>query len=102
VKPVLWIAGFLAWFDRGIIDSILHGCAAICRGLSAIVDALFDQTVVDGTVNTFAAGTWNFGLWLRRLQTGNLRQYVMFIVVGTVLLFVAVTFVQGYLLPPPT
>jgi NADH:ubiquinone oxidoreductase subunit 5 (subunit L)/multisubunit Na+/H+ antiporter MnhA subunit len=102
VKPVLWISGFLAWFDRGIIDSILHGCAAICRGFSAIVDALFDQTVVDGTVNTFAAGTWNFGLWLRRLQTGNLRQYVMFIVVGTVLLFVAITLVQNYVVPPPT
>jgi NADH:ubiquinone oxidoreductase subunit 5 (subunit L)/multisubunit Na+/H+ antiporter MnhA subunit len=99
VKPVLWFSGFLAWFDRGIIDSILHGCAAICRGFSAIVDALFDQTVVDGTVNTFASGTWNFGLWLRRLQTGNLRQYVMFIVVGTVILFVAITFVQSYLTP---
>jgi proton-translocating NADH-quinone oxidoreductase chain L len=99
VKPVLWFSGFLAWFDRGIIDSILHGCAAICRGFSAVVDALFDQTLVDGTVNTFAAGTWNFGLWLRRLQTGNLRQYVMFIVVGTVLLFVAITFVQSYLTP---
>lgn len=102
VKPVLWFSGFLAWFDRGIIDSILHGCAAICRGFSVVVDALFDQTVVDGTFNTFAAGTWNFGLWLRKLQTGNLRQYVMFIVVGTVLLFVAITFVQGYLSPPPS
>ena len=102
VKPVLWIAGFLAWFDRGIIDSILHGCAAICRGFSMVVDTLFDQTVVDGTVNTFAAGTWNFGVWLRRLQTGNLRQYVMFIVVGTVMLFIAITLVQNYFVPPPT
>jgi NADH-quinone oxidoreductase subunit L len=102
VRPVLWISGFLSWFDRGIIDSILHGSAAICRGFSAIVDALFDQTVVDGTVNTFAAGTWNFGLWLRRLQTGNLRQYVMFIVVGTVMLFIAITLVQNYFVPPPT
>ncbi len=99
VKPVLWISGFLAWFDRGIIDAILHGAAAICRGLSKVVDFLFDQTVVDGTVNTFASGTWGLGLWLRRLQTGNLRQYVMFIVVGTVLLFVAITFLQSYLTP---
>jgi NADH:ubiquinone oxidoreductase subunit 5 (subunit L)/multisubunit Na+/H+ antiporter MnhA subunit len=99
VKPVMWIAGLAAWFDRGVIDSILHGAAAICRGFSKVVDALFDQTLVDGTVNTFASGTWNFGLWLRRLQTGNLRQYVMFIVVGTVLLFVAITFVQSYLTP---
>jgi proton-translocating NADH-quinone oxidoreductase chain L len=99
VKPVLWISRFLAWFDRGIIDSILHGAAAICKACSKVVDALFDQTMVDGTVNTFASGTWGFGLWLRKLQTGNLRQYVMFIVVGTVLLFVAITFVQSYLTP---
>lgn len=99
VKPVMWIAGLASWIDRSVIDSILHGAAAICRGLSKVVDALFDQTLVDGTVNTFASGTWNFGLWLRRLQTGNLRQYVMFIVVGTVLLFVAITFVQSYLTP---
>ena len=99
VQPMHWVSGFLAWFDRGIIDSILHGAAAICRGLSKVVDFLFDQTVVDGTVNTFASGTWGFGLWLRRLQTGNLRQYVMFIVVGTVLLFVAITFLQNYLTP---
>jgi NADH:ubiquinone oxidoreductase subunit 5 (subunit L)/multisubunit Na+/H+ antiporter MnhA subunit len=99
VKPVMWIAGLAAWFDRGVIDSIVHGAAAIARGFSKVIDALFDQTLVDGTVNTFASGTWNFGLWLRRLQTGNLRQYVMFIVVGTVLLFVAITFVQSYLTP---
>jgi len=99
VKPVLWLGSFAAWFDRGVIDSILHGAAAICRGLSKVVDFLFDQTVVDGTVNTFASGTWGLGLWLRRLQTGNLRQYVMFIVVGTVLLFVAITFLQSYLTP---
>jgi hypothetical protein len=53
--------------------------------------------MVDGTFNTLGRSTWDLGLWLRRVQTGSLRQYVMFIVVGTVLLFVAITFVQGYL-----
>jgi hypothetical protein len=63
------------------------------------VDRRIGGVVRPCTVNTFASGTWNFGLWLRKLQTGNLRQYVMFIVVGTVLLFVAITFVQSYLTP---
>jgi proton-translocating NADH-quinone oxidoreductase chain L len=97
VKPTLILSGWMAKCDLKIIDSILHGAAALCRGGSQVVDRLFDQTMVDGSVNTFARGTWNFGLWLRKLQTGSLRQYVMFIVVGTVLLFVAITFVQGYL-----
>jgi hypothetical protein len=55
---------------------------------------LFDQTFVDGTVNTFANWTWDFGLLLRRLQTGSVRQYVLFIVAGTLVLFVAVSTVQ--------
>lgn len=97
VKPTLIVSGWMAKCDLKIIDSILHGAAALCRGGSRVVDVLFDRTIVDGSVNTFARGTWDFGLWLRKLQTGSLRQYVMFIVVGTVLLFVAITFVQGYL-----
>jgi hypothetical protein len=47
-------------------------------------------------VNTFASWTWDFGLLLRRLQTGNLRQYVLFIVMGTwfmCLAYFAVSFV---------
>ena len=37
---------------------------------------------------TFADRTWDLGLSLRSMQTGRLRQYVMFIVVGTIVLFV--------------
>jgi NADH-quinone oxidoreductase subunit L len=97
VRPTMALSGWIARFDLGVIDAILHGAAAICRAGSQVVDVLFDRTMVDGSVNTFARGTWDLGLWLRRLQTGSLRQYVMFIVVGTVLLFVTITFVQGYL-----
>lgn len=99
VAPGMLLAGWIAKFDLKVIDSILHGAAAMCRGGSQVVDILFDRTMVDGSVNSFARGTWDFGLWLRRLQTGNLRQYVMFVVVGTVLLFVAISVVQNYMIP---
>ena len=39
-------------------------------------------------MNATANATWNAGLELKKLQTGRLRQYVMFIAVGTVALFV--------------
>jgi hypothetical protein len=39
-------------------------------------------------VNATASATWTLGNELKRLQTGSLRQYVTFIVVGTVALFV--------------
>ena len=99
VVPCMWLAKLISSFDLGVIDSIIHGAAATCKGCSKVVDAVFDRTMVDGTVNGFAQGTWNFGVWLRKLQTGSLRQYIMFIVLGTVLLFVAATFVQSYLAP---
>ncbi len=99
VAPGLMLSRLIAKFDLSIIDSILHGLAAMCKAGSRVVDVLFDRTVVDGLVNTFARGTWSLGLALRKFQSGSLRQYVMLIVVGTVLLFVTISFVQGYLTP---
>ena len=98
VVPTMMLSKWIAWFDRNIIDSILHGAAAICKGGSRVIDVLFDQTIVDGSVNSFARGTWDFGVWLRRLQTGSLRQYVMFIVLCTVALFLAIGVAQKYLI----
>ena len=46
-----------------------------------------DRFIIDNGVDTVAAKTWDLGLALRTVQTGRLRQYVMFIVVGTVVLF---------------
>lgn len=95
VFPTKFLAKWISKFDLGIIDSIIHGLAAITKGGSKVVDAVLDRTLVDGSVNTFARGTWDTGLWLRKIQTGSLRQYVMFIAVGTILLFVAISFVQN-------
>jgi len=95
VKPALFKARAVSWFDLTIIDSIVHSFAALAKGGAKVVDAVFDRTLVDGTVNTFASGTWDTGLWLRKIQTGSIRQYVMFIAVGTILLFVAISFVQN-------
>ncbi|MEQ8835442.1 MAG: hypothetical protein RID07_01410, partial [Lacipirellulaceae bacterium] len=83
---------FASSFDRGVIDSILHGAASAAKGGSQVVDAVFDKTVVDGSVNAFARGTWDFGLLLKKLQTGSLRQYILFIVVGAMVLFVSAFF----------
>ena len=86
VKPAHGVAMLASANDRGIIDSILHLVAWASRQLAA-VDAWVDRVVVDGVVNTLASVTWSSGLRLRDLQTGRLRQYVMFIVVGTVAIF---------------
>lgn len=86
VKPVLGIAAFVSAIDRGLIDKFIDGLAWSARQLAGI-DAWMDRILVDGLVNATANATWNAGIKLRGLQTGRLRQYVMFIVVGTVALF---------------
>ncbi|RIK87287.1 MAG: NADH-quinone oxidoreductase subunit L [Planctomycetota bacterium] len=94
IRPTMALGRRIAAFDRAVIDELIHGLAWLSRGVSKVFGVLFDQTVVDGTVNTFADWTWDFGLLLRRLQTGSVRQYVLFIVAGTLVLFVAVSTVQ--------
>ena len=56
--------------------------------LSAVVAVFGDRWMIDNFVDSLAEKTWNLGLSLRSVQTGRLRQYVMFIVVGTIVLFV--------------
>ena len=94
-EPTRLLSRWISWFDLNIIDSIVHSMATISKGGSKVVDAVLDRTLVDGSVNAFARGTWDTGLWLRKIQTGSLRQYVMFIAVGTILLFVAISFVRN-------
>ncbi len=53
-----------------------------------VVDIVGDRWIIDNGVDTFAEKTWDLGLSLRSIQTGRLRQYVMFIVVCTIVLFV--------------
>jgi NADH-quinone oxidoreductase subunit L len=86
VKPAHIVGKFCAWFDRTIFDGIIHASAKIMILVSKW-DRLFDETVVDGFVNLLGNSTFAFGRSLRAIQTGRLRQYVMFIVVGVVALF---------------
>ena len=70
-------------------------CAGASRGVSTI-DDLIDAGSSTASSNWLAGRTVLVGLSLRRVQTGRLRQYVMFIVVGTVALFVLISFFWSY------
>ncbi len=87
VKPILALSGLASATDKGLIDRFIEGLAWGARQI-ANFDAWIDRTVIDGVVNGTASATWNAGLELKKLQTGHLRQYVMFIALGTVALFV--------------
>ncbi|MBI3468516.1 MAG: NADH-quinone oxidoreductase subunit L [Planctomycetes bacterium] len=95
VRPTLLLSEAVAAIDRRLIDRLIDNLARWTRGLSD-VDDLIDRYFVDGAVNLTANWLYSLAVWLRRFQTGQLRQYVMFIVVGTVAIFAAVSLLMGF------
>ena len=91
VQPVLFIARRIAEFDKKVIDGFINYLALAVR-MVATFDDLIDRYFVDGIVNVASRWIFGFGEWLHGAETGKLRQYVMFIVIGTVAIFVLVTF----------
>jgi len=86
VYPAHVVGAFCAWIDKTVFDGIIHASAKAMIFVSKW-DKLFDEAIVDGFVNLIGNSTFAAGRSLRVIQTGRLRQYVMFIVVGVVALF---------------
>ena len=96
VQPTLWISRCIAGFDKHVIDRGIDGLAWLTRRVADVWDAVVDRGIVDGLFNSVGNRTWDIGLALRAVQTGKLRQYVLFIVVGTVALFVLISMVRNF------
>jgi NADH-quinone oxidoreductase subunit L len=92
VRPTLLVSNWIAQFDRRWIDGLIDGLARWTRAFSNFWDWFADRTLVDGFVNWFAGWTYGLGLKLRRAETGQLRQYVMFIAIGTMVVFALASF----------
>lgn len=87
VRPVHVVASWCAAFDKYVLDGFLHLLSRLTVATSAW-DRVFDEIVVDGLVNVFGNATYGVGRSLRVVQTGRLRQYIVFIAVGVLGLFV--------------
>jgi len=94
VRPVFWLASAAAWIDRTIIDwTIDHGALAV-RSL-AFFDDWLDRLFVDGAVNNLAMVVYKLGDTFRQWQTGRIRSYILWIIVGLVTLFILGTIYFG-------
>jgi proton-translocating NADH-quinone oxidoreductase chain L len=92
VRPTHVISRLCSMFDRRYIDGLIDGSARLTRWFSSAFEWLADQTIVDGFVNLLAAWAYSLGVSLRQVQTGRIRQYVLFIVVGTIAIFILISF----------
>ena len=95
MRPVHRLARVAAGIDKRLIDGLAHGLVRSVRLVSTFDDH-FDRLLVDGLVNATARSIYGVGLQMRELQTGKIRQYVVWVAVGTVGLFVMVMFLWNY------
>ncbi|NLF10036.1 MAG: NADH-quinone oxidoreductase subunit L, partial [Pirellulaceae bacterium] len=89
VRQVLRISGWVVAIDKYVIDFLADGSARVVTAV-ARADDWIDRIFVDSTIDLIARWTYATGISLRRLQTGNVRQYVMWLGVGLVTMFVLV------------
>jgi proton-translocating NADH-quinone oxidoreductase chain L len=95
VRPTLALARLARNLDRFIIDGFIDGSAWMTAQLSRL-EGFFDNLAIDGAVNWTAHVVYAAGDWGRAIQTGRLRNYLMFLAVALVGLFVGVfAWIQG-------
>jgi NADH-quinone oxidoreductase subunit L len=87
VRPALVVAHWLKVFDLYVIDGAIHAIAGASVWVSKW-DGIFDRNIIDGLVNLVGNTTYAVGAGFRRIQTGFLRSYVLFLVLAAVSIFV--------------
>ena len=75
IRSVRVLAAAFSWFDRWVIDGLIHTLARITK-ISAFIQGTFDRWIIDGLVNALAWITIFLGQKLRKLQTGQLQFYL--------------------------
>jgi NADH-quinone oxidoreductase subunit L len=63
-------------FDVYVIDGFVNGLASVGRGFGYLQGAI-DKYLVDGAVNLVADLVMRSGTELRKLQTGQIRTYLL-------------------------
>ncbi len=89
VRPCLALARLCADVDRILVDGLVNSMAYLTERLSHL-DGVFDRLGVDGLVNLVGQMVYVAGDRSRAIQTGKLRNYLMFLAVMMVGLFAGV------------
>ena len=81
VQPLLNLNEVAGRFDNEVVDGTVN---SVARGGSTASKGAgyFDNEVVDAAVNAAANATQAAGRKIRRLQTGNIKDYLTFALVG--------------------
>ena len=95
VKPSQWLAvQVIAFLDRGIIDAILHVIARVFTWIGDLIKVL-NLWLIDGVGDGIPIAIFNFGGWLRRMQTGRVQQYMLLVLAAAVLIGIVLVLSSG-------
>ncbi|UCD86191.1 MAG: NADH-quinone oxidoreductase subunit L [Deltaproteobacteria bacterium] len=87
VRSLLGLNNLLARFDLGIIDGAVNGSAWLTK-ITAKWSGWWDNTFVDGAVNTTASAVISGGSVLRKTQTGRIQNYLLIAIIVIVVIMV--------------
>ncbi|QGJ70552.1 Proton-translocating NADH-quinone oxidoreductase subunit L [Planctomycetales bacterium 10988] len=92
VRPLHGIARACSWIDRHLIDPFVDRMAKGTVNLARLEDQ-GDRKLIDRPIDWMSASFYDLAVQLKATQTGMIRQYLVFLVLGTVGFF----FIVGYL-----
>jgi NADH-quinone oxidoreductase subunit L len=89
VKPAQWFSEKVVYelMDRKLIDGFLHGVAQVTFWLGTQFKGKIEIPVIDNGAKWVAGLTHKSGERLKKIQTGNIQQYMIAAVFGAVLIF---------------
>jgi NADH-quinone oxidoreductase subunit L len=85
VRGTLAISEVCRWFDATIIDGLVNAAGRITVVFS-VLSRWIDVYIVDGLVNFTGWITGRVGALLRSLQTGQIQNYLMLVLIGMILM----------------
>jgi NADH-quinone oxidoreductase subunit L len=86
IAGTLFVSKAFAWFDNYVIDGLVNLSSYVTRGFSHLT-GLFDNYFIDGAVNLVATFTGYCGSKLRRIQTGHIQTYIVFVLLAILIVF---------------
>ena len=95
VAPSQWLSRqVIAFLDRGIIDALLHIIARVATWLGDLIKAL-NLWLIDGVGDGIPIAIFNFGGWLRRMQSGRVQLYMLFVLAAAVAIGIVLVLSSG-------
>jgi NADH-quinone oxidoreductase subunit L len=87
VRPGIIIARCCRGFDANVIDGFVH-LLARWNVFTSSWSGRFDKGIIDGLANLIADVSYGVGNWMRTVQTGYLRSYILFLALAAIAIWV--------------